>query len=84
MADADESTKGVPRGPRIRYRRDGAAEPEIVEFDESVDGIELLERCFKKHGMTITAESAARCDAVIKRRAGDKKPWLQPAKKRRR
>ena len=81
MADSSESTK---RGPRIRYRREGQDDPEIVEFDESVDGIELLERCFKKHGMTISADSAARCDAVIKRNSDAKKPWLQTAKKRRR
>ena len=57
------------RGPRVRYHRDGEADPVIVVFPDDADGIEVLESCFKKHGMTITPESAARCDQVLRERA---------------
>ena len=74
--DLDEGTDAVPRahrprtgrGPKVRYWRDGEAEPVVVVFPDDVDPFEVLERCFKKHGMTCSPESAARCDEVLRAR----------------
>lgn len=52
----------------MRYRKDGEPEPVIVVFPDDEDPFDVLERCFEKHGMTITPESAARCDEVLRQR----------------
>ena len=57
------------RGPRMRIRREGV-EPEIIVFPDDADGIEVLEQCFREAGKAISDESAARCDEVLRRRAG--------------
>lgn len=75
------------RGPKVRYQRltGEPSEPIIVVFPDDADGIEVLERCFKRHGMTCSPESAARADAVLasRKELANPKPWyLQEQKQK--
>ena len=72
---------GTKRGPLIRYARDGLPTV-VIETPPDTDPFKLLEFCFGKHGVTITPESAARHDALMREISSREKEWLQEKKKR--